>query len=68
MQNDPWLYRGIVVILGVVVVVALIGVILLAAQSHNVPESLTALGSASIGALTGLLVPSPVVRNAGEKP
>lgn len=64
LEQDKWIYRVVVLSLGVVAVVAAIGSIFLATQTVanvpvKMPESLIALGSASIGALAGLLAPSP---------
>jgi hypothetical protein len=48
--------------LGLVVLLAILGAILLAVNGKTIPEVLTALGSAAGGALAGLLAPSPVNR------
>jgi len=58
-KSDVWVYRGVVAALGVAVVLAAAGAILLAALGSDVPELLIALGSAAVGALAGLLAPSP---------
>jgi hypothetical protein len=50
-------YKIMVVALGVVAVFALIGAITLVAIGKTTPEGVVALGSASIGALAGALVP-----------
>lgn len=60
---DVWIYRIVVFTLGLAVLVALIGAIVLAAIGKPNPEVLVALGSASVGALAGLLAPPP----AGHK-
>jgi hypothetical protein len=63
-QQDPWLFRGVVYSLGLAILIIIGGIIALMFQ-HNglkneeVPTLLTALGSAAIGALAGLLAPSP---------
>jgi hypothetical protein len=62
LQNDIWLYRIVVAVLGVTVVGSIIGAILLALNGHSTPEVLVALGSAAIGGLAGLLAPSPFHR------
>lgn len=59
LETDVWIYRIVVTALGLVVLVALIGAIILTAVTKVVPDVLTALGSAAIGALAGLLAPSP---------
>jgi hypothetical protein len=66
--GDTITYRIVVSSLGLVAVGAVIGAIYLTALAaagtqHAVPDVLTALGSASIGALAGLLAPSPANRN-----
>ena len=61
-EKDVWLYRMVVVILGLSVLGSLIGAILLAIKNRNPPELLVALGSAAIGGLAGLLAPSPLNR------
>lgn len=60
--GDKWLYRTVVLALGIVATASIIGAIILSAESLNVPEVITALGSAAIGALAGLLAPSPAGR------
>ncbi len=62
--TDPWTYRIVVLALGIVCVSAIAGAIYLSAiapsgGTPNIPDVLTALGAAAIGALAGLLAPSP---------
>ena len=57
--GDKSFYRIVVVSLGIVVVVAVIGGVILGLMGKTAPEMLLALGSAAVGALAGLLVPSP---------
>ena len=60
---DTWIYRMVVGSLGLTVLIALLGAIVLACiRDGKIPDVLTALGSASVGALAGLLAPSPVAR------
>jgi hypothetical protein len=59
---DTPIYRMIISFLGGVGAVAAIGAIVLVAMGENPPDMLVALGSAGIGALAGLLAPSPVGR------
>ena len=59
LQTDPWIYRIVVTSLGLVVVLAVLGGIILGRTQTPVPEVLLALGSGAIGALAGLLAPSP---------
>lgn len=60
LQSDVWIYRMVVGALGLAVLAAIIGAIVLAAVKMTIPDVLTALGSAAVGALAGLLAPSPV--------
>jgi len=62
IHNDVWLYRMIVVVLGLTVVATIVGAIVLAMTGQSTPEVIVALGSAAIGGLAGLLAPSPVNR------
>ena len=60
--QDRAVYRIVVGSLGLVAIIAAVGAIYLAAGGANavvIPDILTALGSAAIGALAGLLAPSP---------
>jgi hypothetical protein len=55
-----WIYRMVVVALGLTALATVIGSIILALTGgRDTPQILIALGSASIGALGGLLAPSP---------
>ena len=60
---DTWIYRVVVISLGAAVLIALIGAIILAkmdgGNTANVLQLLTAIGSAAVGALAGLLAPAP---------
>jgi hypothetical protein len=56
---DRVVYRMVVVFLGLVVTLTVIGGFRLANKSQELPAGLIALGSASIGALAGLLAPAP---------
>jgi hypothetical protein len=58
--SDHWTYRVVVGALGLVAVFAVLGAIFLSTMpSPAIPDVLTALGAAAIGALAGLLAPSP---------
>lgn len=63
LQSDKWVYRIVVLALGIAVCSAVGGAIVLAAMGREAPEILVALGSAAVGALAGLLAPSPANRN-----
>jgi hypothetical protein len=57
--SEVWVYRIVVIALGLVALAAVIGAIVLAAGDKDIPQILLALGSAAVGALAGLLAPSP---------
>jgi hypothetical protein len=60
LQSDAWIYRLVVLALGLALLIALLGAIVLSFQGKGeTPQILTALGSAAVGALAGLLAPSP---------
>jgi hypothetical protein len=61
---DNWIYRIVVGSLGFVIVMITLGIVWRVAfgtpvKDTDIPTILTALGSAAIGALAGLLAPSP---------
>lgn len=65
--TDRWTYRIVVIALGLVCVAAMVGAIYLSAMAAagatpHIPDVLTALGAAAIGALAGLLAPSPATK------
>jgi hypothetical protein len=58
--EDPWIYRIVVSMLGIVMLTGMIGSLILAqSSSAQIPDIFLALGSAAVGALAGLLAPSP---------
>ena len=64
LTTDKWIYRIIVLSLGITIISIIIGVIILIgtgkiSDDKGVPTILTAIGSAAIGALAGLLAPPP---------
>ena len=60
LEADAWIYRIVVTVLGLVMLSEIGGSIALAmADKKAAPEILLALGSAAVGALAGLLAPSP---------
>jgi hypothetical protein len=56
---DTFIYRVVVLALGSAVLITLVGFIMLSLYLSAIPEGLVALGSAAVGALAGLLAPSP---------
>lgn len=61
-KKDIWIYRMVVLVLGLTVIASLAGAIALTLKEFDTPELLVALGSAAIGGLAGLLAPSPTNR------
>ena len=64
LESDPWIYRIVVLSLGLSILIIILGVVILMLygpikEDKNVPTIFTAIGSAAIGALAGLLAPSP---------
>jgi hypothetical protein len=57
LQADPIIYFVVVIILGVVLLVATCGAFFLTLYGVNIPDLLSALGSAAVGALGGVLTP-----------
>jgi hypothetical protein len=60
-EGDRWIYRLVVIALGLTALFVVIGVFTLKALDNTVtiPDALVAIGSAAIAALAGLLAPSP---------
>lgn len=57
---DNWIYRIVVGSLGLAVLLVIIGTIILnPGNDQNLPTVFTAIASGAIGALAGLLAPSP---------
>jgi hypothetical protein len=59
---DTWVYRLVVSVLGLVALTCAVGAIVIQLRGIAVPDILVALGSAAVGALAGLLAPSPAGR------
>ena len=60
LEIDKWIYRIVVLMLGLTVLLAAYGAIYLAGIAKaEIPDILIAIGSAAVGALAGLLTPSP---------
>ena len=68
LQTDRWIYRMVVLFLGSTVTLTVLGGIYViihwggGTEAKTLPEGVIALGSAAVGALAGLLAPSPVGR------
>jgi len=68
LSTDKWIYRIIVLGLSVTIISIIIGVLVLVGAGkitgdEGVPTILTAIGSAAIGAVAGLLAPPPTKGN-----
>lgn len=59
-EGDQFLFRVVVIVLGATLLITLVGVLALAMLNVSIPAEIIALGSAALGALAGLLAPSPV--------
>jgi uncharacterized membrane protein YbhN (UPF0104 family) len=60
LKTDKWIYRIVVLALGLTVLLAVSGgIYLVVKQVTTTPEILIAIGSAAVGALAGLLAPAP---------
>ena len=60
--KDKWLYRGAIIVLGVLALAAAFGSIVLVLAGKTTPEVLVALGSAAVGALVGLFATPPTTK------
>lgn len=63
-ETDSWIYRIIVIMLGLSIIAIIVGLILLAFWDRRNPDSqlitiFATISSGAIGALAGLLAPSP---------
>lgn len=58
--TDPWIYRVVVGVLGLLVLSVVLGAVVL---GKDIPQGILALGSAAVGGLVGLLVPSPMTKS-----
>ena len=62
LQSDVWIYRAVVIVLGITVIATVFGGLYLATKADvniKLPDAIVAIGSAAVGALAGLLAPSP---------
>lgn len=64
LETDKWIYRFVVAFLGLSILASLFFTFFLSVQSSNpqdlkIPDIFLAIGSAAVGALAGLLAPSP---------
>lgn len=59
LQTDVWIYRIIVAVLGTTMLSVVVASTLLVFNDKDIPDVLVAIGTGVIGALAGLLAPSP---------
>lgn len=59
LQTDKWIYRMVIISLGLTVLISVVGLLIMAFYAKLLPEGVVALGSAAVGALAGLLAPQP---------
>ncbi len=61
LESDAWIYRLVVIVLGLTILTVIGGVIALKAinEELGIPDALVAIGSAAVAALAGLLTPFP---------
>ena len=58
VPNTP-VYRLLLVFLGMAVLIALAGILVLAFFQKEIPQAAVAIASTAVGALAGILAPSP---------
>ncbi|MES2038517.1 MAG: hypothetical protein V4495_11795 [Pseudomonadota bacterium] len=58
-ESDRDFYRGVAVVLGIVVIGSLVGLIWLALVEKEAPQGIIALGSGALGALAGVFASVP---------
>jgi hypothetical protein len=59
LQSDVWIYRAIILMLGLTMLTVVAASTVLVLYDKTVPDVLVAIGTGVIGALAGLLAPSP---------
>lgn len=61
LETDNWIYRIVVIALGLIVLITISGQIYIMSVTEGkyLTEGIIALASAAVGALAGLLAPSP---------
>lgn len=60
VESDVWIYRIVVVTLSLAVLVSLTAGIILTLNEKTTPDAVVVIGSAAVGAMAGLLAPSPL--------
>lgn len=59
LETDPWIYRIIVLALALTMLSVVVASFALVVLDKAIPDVLVALGTAAVGAVAGLLAPSP---------
>ncbi len=59
LQTDKWIYRIVVLALGLTILLTIIGALVLAGFGKEVPAAILTIASSAGGGLIGLLAPSP---------
>ena len=61
LESDKWVYRIVVLALGLTVLIVVSGTFVLKVVDNQtpIPDALVAIGSGAVGALAGLLAPFP---------
>src|ERR1700676_1209811 len=61
-EQDLWIYRAVIIVLGTIILATVIGGLGLAFKgdtNYKLPAEIVAIGSTAVGALAGLLAPAP---------
>ena len=59
LQTDHWIYRIVVSSLALTIIFSIVGAVWLEVNEKETPTLIIALGTGSLGALAGLLAPTP---------
>ena len=59
MKLEGDIYRWVIIFLGVTILLVIIVVAILIGLGKTAPDGIIAIGSAAVGAMAGILVPSP---------
>jgi len=60
LEYESVIYRWVILFIGVSVLLVIIAVSILVGLGKTPPDGLIAIGSAAVGAMAGILAPSPV--------
>ncbi|MGH3102878.1 MAG: hypothetical protein ACRDN6_02120 [Gaiellaceae bacterium] len=59
LESDFWIYRMVVTVLGLTMLSVVAASTLIVLKDKPIPDILVAVGTGAVGALAGLLAPSP---------